>query len=118
MRPGDGDTDGPSYFNLTVGDWSARRTAFNLLLGLMLQINSLLFGGGDGLHNAASVIEGVGLFEILCRALRLYGWAPLYQVHLLNLDAPCFTADPRCNQAMLWIQQKLLAPRRRMRKQI
>jgi hypothetical protein len=96
--PRDASLDGQSYFNLSNGNWSARRTAFNLLIGLVLQLNSVLFGGG-GIHNAAAAMEGIGLFEILCHALRLYGWAPLYQAAVL-------------------IQQRLLTPKRRSRRRI
>ena len=69
-----------AYFTLS-GNHPVRMVV-NLLLGFMLQMNALLlFRGspqGDSVAQVARVASVVAYFELLMRALRLYGWAPLY----------------------------------------
>ena len=55
------------------------RILFNLLLGMFLQVNAIFSSDTKNpLHAFSKFALMTGYFEVLCRALHLYGWAPLY----------------------------------------
>ena len=83
-----------AYFTLS-GNHPVRMCV-NLLLGFSMQLNALLpFRGpssDDTIAQAARVASVVAYFEMLMRALRLYGWAPLYVA--TSLVARAFAGAP------------------------
>jgi hypothetical protein len=86
----EGKADTAWYF--TLQNNHPVRFLINLMLGFSLQANALLLGGdlrhtGDPIHITAKMISFWVYWELFARALRLYGWAPVYVAtqQLLNL---------------------------------
>jgi hypothetical protein len=89
-----------AYF--TLSDNHPVRMVVNLLLGFLMQLNALLAPGGgsttldDPIGQVARATSVLAYFELLMRALRLYGWAPLYVG--TRLVASVFLAPPALNK--------------------
>jgi hypothetical protein len=71
-----------SLYFLSLSDVSVVRLLVNTMLGFIVQGESLLRGGrapgAGGFHSVARIVTGLFFWELLTRALRLYGWAPVY----------------------------------------
>jgi hypothetical protein len=79
---------GGSYVSLT--DTNPVRLLINTMLGFIVTAESLLCGGrakGERFHSVAPIVTGLFFWELLTRALRLYGWAPVYAAtqHVVQL---------------------------------
>jgi len=75
--------ENPSLFSLHYFDPSHThlvRMVLNTLLGMLLQLDFVFSrsGSSDPVKTFSNFLLISGYTEILCRALRLYGWAPLY----------------------------------------
>ena len=100
--PDDVTRDGPYYLDPRhILSFNLMRSLLNVLIGIALQINIVFQGGGfdgDPLRGLTLICESLGLFEILCRALRQRGWSPT-QNALLALQKllvlPAAAAEPR-----------------------
>ena len=72
------------YFTLRQND--PVRIVINVLLGFALQVNALLGAAPAGrpeaaidpIHVTTRVVSFIAYWEVFARALRLYGWAPVY----------------------------------------
>ena len=74
--------DGESISGLfNPKDANVVRIIFNIILGIILQLNALWVGkqnDSDPIKTIASFTSFVMYWEVLTRVLKLYGWAPLY----------------------------------------
>lgn len=72
-----------TFFTVTPTRVNPVRYLVNVLLGFSMQLNALVTGsselqGVDPIAAAARVSAAVAYWELLTRALHMYGWAPTY----------------------------------------